>query len=407
MKIYKNLLSIICLSMLFIGCSEKDYDEHSDINIPVPVLKEVPEQGNVGAEITIVGENFTAPNYIMLGETPLTVVSETATSIVVKLPRVFSRSNITVENVYERISEEKFSIAPIYPDKEAIKVTEWPTEIPKGQSFVIKGENVDLITDITVAGQTFKIDAAVQEPGKITVVMPGKLEGTSSKIVAKTILNTYMESPLLPITEFNGEIVLCDFEDGDLLTSLGDMTGINYTLQSNREGITAPQGNKFFSFYAESNNVIGYWMYLGSITIRKSVDLSMFNDPHLTFRYNSGDNVSNFQVGALQGTAKPAGDFKSALTGNELDNAMLRPTYGEWQWISVRLVDFLVGAWNANDTTPFDPKGTIQGFDFILKPFLASWWTGTEIGTSEVNKAFKINLDQISITDGPRTDDNQ
>lgn len=404
MKVFKNILSIICFSVLLTGCSEKDYGENSDIDIPVPVLNEIPEKGNVGTEITIIGENFVAPNYVMLGETPLTVVSETKTSVVVKLPRVFSRSAITVENVFRRISEEKFFIAPIYPDRDAIKVTEWPTEIPKGQSIVIKGENVDLISDVTVAGQTFKIDAAVQQPGTLTVVMPANLVGTSSKIVAKTILNTYLESPELSITEFNGEVILCDFEDGNLLTNLGDMTGINYTLQSNREGIEPAEGNHFLSFYADGN--LGFWTYLGSVVIRKTVDLSIFNDPHLSFLYNSGDNVSNFQVGAIQGNRTTGGDFKPALTGNDLDDLMLRPTKGEWQWISVRLADMLVYAWGS-DSSPFDPKGQLDGFDFILKQLIASRWTGTEVGpVDNVNKIFKLNLDQISITDGPKISGN-
>lgn len=402
MKIFKNILSIICFTVLLTGCTEKDYGENSDLNIPVPVLNEIPEQANIGAEITITGKNFAAPNYVTLGETPLTVVSETETNIVVRLPRVFSRSNITVENVFERISEEKFYIAPVYPDKDAIKVTEWPTEIPKGQSIVIKGENVDLITEVIVAGQTFKIDATVQQPGKLTVIMPANLVGTSSKILAKTILNTYLESEIIPITEFNGEIILCDFEDGNLMTNLGDMTGINYTLQSTRQGIEAVQGNHFLSFYADGN--FGFWTYLGTVVIRKTIDLSIFNDPYLSFLYNSDDNVSNFQVGAVQGSRTTGGDFKPTLTGNELDNLMLRPTKGEWQWISVRMSDLLVYAWGA-DASPFDPKGQLDGFDLILKPLQASWWTGTEIGSTEINKVFKMNIDQISITDGPKTGD--
>lgn len=396
----KNILSLICLLILWTGCSENEYGEHSDLEIPIPVIETVPSECNIGTELTIVGHNFASPNFVTLGESALTVISENENSIVVRLPRVFSRSALTVMNAFERTSQEKFYITPVYPSSDAIKVTQWPTEIPRGQSVVIKGENVDLITEVTIAGQTFKIDATVQSPEKLTIVIPADLEGTSSKIVAKTVLNTYLESEELDITEFKGEIVLCDFEDGNLLTELGDMTGITYTLQDNRNGIEAPNGEHFFSFYAEGN-VIGYWTYLGTIKIRRTVDLSLFKDPYLSFLYNSDDNVSNFQVGALQGTAMPAGDFRPALTGNELDDYMLRPTNGKWEWISVRLVDFLVNAW-ASDATPFDPKGTLDGFDFILKPLKASWWTGSEIGTSEVNKVFKINLDQILITDGPK-----
>lgn len=399
MKIFKNILSIICFTVLLTGCTEKDYGENSDIDIPVPVLNEIPEQGNVGTEITIAGKNFAAPNYVTLGETPLTIVSETETNIVVKLPRVFSRSTITVENVFERISEEKFYIAPVYPDKDAIKVTEWPTEVPKGQSIVIKGENVDLITEVIIAGQTFKIDATVQQPGKLTVIMPANLIGTSSKILVKTILNTYLESETIPITEFNGEIIICDFEDGNLLTNLGDMTGINYTLQSTRQGIEAADGNRFLSFYADGN--FGFWTYLGNVAIRKIVDLSIFNDPHLTFLYNSDDNVSNFQVGALQGNGESGSVFRPELTGNDLDDWMLRPTKGEWQLISVRMVDLLTDIWSGD--TSFDPKGVLNGLNLILKPFKATMWTGTEIGSAEINKIFKMNIDQISITEGPRT----
>lgn len=398
MRIFKNILSIICFSVLLTGCTEKGYGDHSDIDIPVPVLNEIPEQGNIGEEITIVGQNFTAPNYVTLGETSLTIVSQTETSIVVKLPRVFSRSAIVVENVYERTTKEKFFISPIYPEKDAIKITEWPTEIPKGQAIFIKGENVDLITDIIVAGRTFKIDAAVQQPDQLTVVIPADLEGSSSKIIAKTILNTYFESDEIEITQFNGEILLCDFEDGNLLTNLGDMTGINYTLQSTREGIEAVDGKHFLSFYANGN--FGYWTYLGSVAIRKTVDLSIFNDPHLTFLYNSDDNVSNFQVGALQSSGESGSVFRPELTGNDLDDWMLRPTKGEWQLISVRMVDLLTETWSG----AFDSKGVLNGLNLILKPFKATMWTGTEIGSAEINKVFKMNIDQISITEGPRTE---
>ena len=396
----KNIFIFIYVALLFVGCSDDNYGEHSDVVIPIPVLGDVPSEYNVGAEITITGHNFVAPNYVTLGDVALTVISETEGAIVVKLPRVFSRSALVVMNAFERTSQEVCYISPIYPDRESIKVTQWPTEIPRGQTITISGENVDLITELTIAGQNFPIDATTQSPGKLTVVIPADLSGNSSKIVARTVLNTYLESEEIPITEFDGEILLCDFEDGNLLTELGDMTGITYTLQDTRDGIVAEYGEHFFSYYAQGD-IIGYWTYLGTIKIRRSIDLSLFEDPHLSFLYNSDDNVCNFQVGALQGVAMPAGDFKPELTGNELDDFMLHPTNGQWEWVSVRLVDFLVNAW-ASDTTPFNPQGMLDGFDFILKPLQASWWTGTAIGSAEVNKIFKINLDQVMITDGSK-----
>ena len=407
MKTNKLLISLLC-SVAFVACKEDEFGTHSDLNYPIPIVSSVSEGAIVGSEITITGKNFAAPNTVSIDGISMTITSETETEIKAVLPRIFSGAPIVVRNAYLNQNEESIVIQPNYPAAEEIVVTEWPETIYRERPLVMRGENVDLITEITVGDTTFTVNHTSQSPDRLVQMMPNNLNGTSSKITLKTILGNTLESAVIPIENKpdpyipEDDLLLMDFEDQ--VTHFEPAPAFSsYTVQINREGIDpAPQGgNYYLSFYAQ--NIASNWDHLGSVKVEYSpaVDLIMFNDPHVTFLYNSDDNIGNFQFSVMQNGTQFGGYFMAGSTDNPDDAWTLRATNGEWQWVTARLSTILNENWTGNGKT-FDPNGYINTVELIIKQINAGYWDGsTTAGGVFVNNQMKLNIDQIYITDGP------
>lgn len=407
MKTNKLLISLLC-SVALVACKEDEFGTHSDLNYPIPIVSSVSEGAIVGSEITITGKNFAAPNTVSVDGISMTITSETETEIKAVLPRIFSGAPIVVRNAYLNQNEESIIIQPNYPAAEEIVVTEWPETIYRERPLVMRGENVDLITEITVGDTTFTVNYTSQSPDRLVQMMPNNLQGTSSKITLKTILGNTFESDVIPIENKpdpyipEDDLLLMDFEDQ--VTHFEPATTFsNYTIQINREGIDpAPQGgNYYLSFYAQ--NIASNWDHLGSVKVEYSpaVDLIMFNDPYVTFLYNSDDNIGNFQFSVMQNGTQFGGYFAAGSTDNPDDAWTLRATNGEWQWVTARLSTILNENWTGNGKT-FDPNGYINTVELIIKQINAGYWDGsTTAGGVFVNNQMKLNIDQIYITDGP------
>lgn len=408
MKTLYNILVSAFLITAVSACTDSDYGKDFDIDYPVPAIQSVTEEPMIGQEITIKGTGFASPNTVSINGISMKIVSETETEIKAILPRIFEAAPLVLKNVYMKQCLEEITILPKYPAMEEIKVLQWPSKIIRGRSVVIKGENVDLIKEVTIGESTVKVNGLTQSPGQIVVLAPKELPDATTVIV-KTMYNNTISSSALPVEDPSDifipvdPIVLFDFEDGQTYFTKGDLAESNFTAQINRGGITPGRGQKFFSFYAD--NIASNWDYLGSIriTFDQPIDLAEFTDPHISFLLNSDDNVCNFQVKVVQDGKIGGSYFCNGVTGNPLDAWMLRPTKGEWQWVSARLVDLINENWGG-DFVKFDPNGRIEEVELILKQVNAGYWDGT---TSEggvfVNKKFKMNLDQVMITDGAVT----
>ncbi len=399
---------VVSCTLALAACKEDDFGTHSDLNYPIPVVVSVTENPSVGSEITIAGKNFAAPNTVSIDGISMTVTSETETEIKAVLPRIFTGAPIVIRNAYLNQNEENIVIMPNYPSAEEIAVDEWPEKIYRGRPLVMRGRNVDLVTEITIGDTTFSVNYTSQSPERLVQMMPSDLAGTSSKIVLRTVLGNTIESAELAIENKpdpyvpEPDLLLMDFED-QKTHFVPAAAFSNYTVQINREGIApAPQGgNYYLSFYAQ--NIASNWDHLGSVKVEYTpgVDLIMFNDPHVTFLYNSVDNIGNFQFSVVQNGTTFGGYFAAGSTDNPEDAWTLRATKGEWQWVSARLSTILNENWTGNGNT-FDPNGYINTVELILKQINAGYWDGTTTaGGVFVNPQMKLNIDQIYITDGP------
>lgn len=405
MKAIYNIIVCTFLVAMVSSCTDSEYGKDYDIDYPVPVIEKVTEDPAVGQEITISGSGFVSPNTVSVNGISMKVVSETKTEIKAILPRIFEAASLVVKNVYMKECMEQFVIIPKYPAIEEILVTQWPAKIVKGRAVVIKGTNVDMIKSVTIGDATLTINGLTQSPDQIVVLAPSELPATA-KISVKTMYGNSMESPMLNVEEPSDiftpvqPIVILDFEDGITHFTKGDLSEPNFTAQINRSGIAPARGKNFFSFYAD--NINSNWDYLGGIklTFAKPLDLAEFTDPHISFLLNSDDNVCNFQVKVVQDGKVGGSYFCNGVTGNPLDAWMLRPTKGEWQWVSARLVDLITDNWGG-DFVKLNPNGKIEEIELILKQVNAGYWDGvTSEGGVFVNKKFKLNLDQVMITDG-------
>lgn len=407
MKVLQNI--IIGLFMMFVAssCSEDDYGKHSDIDLPVPTIASITSDPLVGEEITIAGQDFAIPNTVSIDGISMKVVSESENEIRAILPRLFEVAPVVVRNVYGRLTTNENTIKPKYPPMEDIVVNKWPTKIIRERAIFIKGDNVDLVKEIRIGETVISVNGLTQSPGRIAVLIPNTLQGTASTIKLKTVYGSYIESPELPIEDPSDwfepvdPVVLLDFEDGETHFAKGDIADADFTAQINREGISAPEGSNFFSFYVD--NISSNWLYLGSIKLifSPAIDLIEFTDPHISFRFNSADNVGNFQFKVVQDGKVGGSYFANGVTNDPLDRWMLRPTSGEWQWVTARLRDLINENWGG-DFTKFDPQGRVEEVELIFKQINAGYWDGvTSDGGAFVNNKFKLNIDQVMITDGP------
>ena len=400
MKIIRNILVLFAFIAFATSCSEDEFGKTSDIELPIPEITSISENVAVGSNITIKGKNFKAPNSVMLGDIPLKIVSENESEVVVIAPRVFSKDYITIRNVHYRVAESASQITPIYPKPEDVKV-KWPERIPRGSRLAIAGENIDMVTEVTLLGDKYIIDGNVNKPDTIWFNVSGEIEEAEGVLTLKTRFNTTFESPVLPITDFEGEFLIADFEDGDMhFIAPGNMDALQMTAQMNRAGITAPQGENFLSAYYDN---AGFWDFTGSFKVdfAKPVNMSVFKDPHINFYYNSADGVAAFYIAVI---SQNGNNRACGPTGHPLDlGGMWHPTNNQWELISIPMTPAnFKENWGGN-SDPFDPSGVIVAIEFLCKPLEATWWNGTEavIGGPEVNRKGRLNLDKICITDGP------
>jgi hypothetical protein len=110
-KIYKYILFIALLggtAALMAGCEEKEFSEDYDIPWVVSRITNVsPLEAVPGTNITLTGENL-GSNFVLsdgfsIGAYTCTIVSQSATSVVVTVPmNVVEPSDISVYNLHNR-----------------------------------------------------------------------------------------------------------------------------------------------------------------------------------------------------------------------------------------------------------------------------------------------------------------
>lgn len=431
MKIINYISAVAMLLVMATSCSEDQYGEHSEIKYPIPVISSVTPDVAVGGEITIIGENFTAPVSVSVDGLNMSIVSQNDKKVIAILPRIFKTSSIVVRNAFGRYSEEKMLVKPIYPVAEEIIVNSWPKQIIKGRPLIVRGLNMDMVTQVTVGNVNIPVDGLSQQQERLLVLIPETIKESSATISLKTIVGTTISlNEALPVVEYDPinwdpiePAILMDFEDGEMHYVSGDMPSNLCTAKLNGagNGIVTPDGSKnYFSLYAkEITGSYSMWSYLGSLkmTFTRPIDMSEFHDPYISFYWNSDDNIGSFQLAVDQGKQKGGATFAPGKTDKRYDPAAkydlytLRPTNKQWHCVTARLKDLIVESWGGG-FKEFDLFGQINAIELVFKQINGVYWNGkydTENPDdiynygAQGNKEFKANIDKIMITDGPYT----
>lgn len=392
MKSYRKIqtfqwvLVVLGLVGIITGCTKKEFSEDYDINWPVPKITNIsPVKQTIGQNITITGEKFEKLSKVTVGtpEVEAKVISSTATSIVIQIPRTANPGPVTVSTLYKQkgVSEQVFT--PVFLDA---KVTQWPTRITRGQAFVIRGENMDMVTEVEVDGNKINI---IPAPGaatdqisvgtigltlpdqvvvKVTKAKAGIENGTSPAINVENPTNFFIpEAPIL----------MYDFENG--VNPYVNYGGSTATSGLNASG--APKGRDAKYLTVRKTNAVA-WEGLGEINYTTPINLSMFHKPHMTFLVNTRGKDGYMQIEFVQNGTKWGMHFKAANSSFDYNLA----TNG-WTWVSVELKTENVEKWGGSGTS-FDPKGSIEAVNFGFKRGNGS------------SSDYEINVDQLMITDG-------
>lgn len=382
MKTINTLVILFCLFFVT-GCQDKEFGEGYDIKLPVSVITEVqPATEYIDGEVTILGENLDAVISLSLGNIACEILEASPNTLKFKVPRSAERNNIQVENKYKKSFTSSQVFTPLYYD---VVVTNWPLKLERGRTFVIQGNNVDLITKAYVNGVEVQ-RSGVPSPDKITYSLKDITLDDTAVITLKTKTNQELTSSVIDVVEPSDvfipmkTIVLCDFDQimPTIVEGNPSGPGASYQAGLNATGITpafgsyysltAPLGNGWNGMYQElicTNDGYGY-------------DLSLFTDPHITFLVNTNGKQGYFNprltINGVSGDKHFTGQ-----NGEYPDDYKFKTT--DWEWRSYSL-----------SAMGFDTNGVVESLDLLIR--------GANVGNNN-SEEFEINIDQVLITDGP------
>jgi hypothetical protein len=395
----KLLILATVLLLLDWSCTqEREYSEDFDIAYPIPAITDFsPKEQLIDAQVVISGQNLEKANRVTVGanQAEAKILSKTNDKVTIQLPRYLTGAGpITVYTAYKNEAISKEAFKPKYPDT---KILQWPSEITRGQTFFIKAENGDQITNVEFVGvgnkacefkngtkdgmNVFTEGLNLPDKVKLKVTAFGKVVGGESPEI--TVVNYDPNATYTP----KEAIVLWDFEDGtnpvkDIFP--GAQVGINLS-----NTLPKGRGDKFLTI--KNDNIGNQWGdQQGALEI-SNIDINGFTDPHLTFLVNTNGKNGYFQFSVAQDGIESGVHFKPGNSDVQTDDYNFAPTVG-WEWRSVSLKKLDYENWGTGRLA-FDTKKAIQKISLQFKQ-------GN--GGNGGNKVFEINLDQIMITDGPR-----
>lgn len=388
-NIFKNSIWIfLAVAVLFPACEDKGWSEDYDIKWEVSQISELStSEALIEDLISVTGTNLDKVREVLVGNTSCEIIEaeKSATQLTFKLPRRVEGGLVSVRNVHDRTFVYEEFLAISYPKT---VVSKWPTTIAAGESFVIEGDDVDLITMVTVDGN----DVAIRPSDKtnaITVSTAGlKLEiGSAITISVKALggiegssktTGVLVEEPT-DIFDAVAPIVLWDFEDGDPLIEAADVAPDQ--AGRNLGGLVAPRGDNYYSVYKDQT---GGWTNFMYIVKEGPFDLSEFHEPHITMLVNTNGKKGYINPFMTQGGSRKDNHLMNATANDRMkygDNYSV--TTQGWEWRSYPISKLF---------PDFDEKGI---FEQISMRF-----TSGNVGNGDAPEDFEIHVDQIMITDG-------
>ncbi|WNJ21067.1 IPT/TIG domain-containing protein [Pontibacter sp. G13] len=378
----------------FLGSCEREtpYSENYDIPWPLPTISAIdPGTAEIGTEITLQGTNLDKTIRVLVGDNRRSadIVSKSEESVTISVPRTAASGPITLSTSYNKSTVSTDELEITYPET---SVLEWPLVIYRGQNFKLKGENMDLVTEVALDGQKVMVEGASGTETEITVATEGLVlaDNVTITVTSRGGVSNGV-SPAIPVEDYDPNLkydpapamTIWDFEDGVDPFTPSDITpqhGINLG------GVPYGRGGKYLSIMEAA--VPDPWgTEIGRVTLGAPVELTDFHEPHLTFLINTNGNAGYFQVEMEMNGVRGGGHFTGASSSNPDDNYMFQ-TQG-WEWRSIDLANFPWEDWWSNGALEVSPTGTIEDLAFIFKQ-----GNGTN--------PFEIHIDQIMITDGAR-----
>lgn len=181
------------VASLLSGCSgEKPYSSDYDIAWPRPVIQSITPtpKVQVSSQISVKGSGLDKILAVTVDGKTVTVVQATDGELTLKLPRRFATSALSITNLYRQTVVSNEKLEPTYPP---IAITAFPTTIQAGRPFEIRGQNVDLITSVTIGGNSITVngssESSLSVPTSSLSVKPGDKVAIEVSSTLSTITN--------------------------------------------------------------------------------------------------------------------------------------------------------------------------------------------------------------------------
>ncbi|NDP26539.1 MAG: hypothetical protein GZ087_03795 [Flavobacterium sp.] len=379
------LTSLIVILTTITSC--QDYNSPYDVNWPVPTIESVSTYNALfSSTITLTG-NFTKLKEVYFGN----VVGEDINvaldgkSLTVKVPRTMSieGSVIKVTNEYNQSFQTIQKFIPIVPSTSVTEVS----SIQVGSTFMVKGTNVDLLTEVKVNGILVSVVSKSLNAMVLSVsgldLKAGMLVDVSFKSLANNDIPTMEKvNVIYPFISYN-EVVIWDFEDG-VNPYIGEGTN------SIASGTVLGKQEKYFTLRGPG---YGWDKATGIIPSTKTPDYSLLVNPYLTF--------------AVRTPAGSAGYFQLETPGSWRHFGYGFDTAGQWVIISVPLKE----GWEGKGWDPaFIPQltfkagnaGVKQDIDIAYVKITEGKYTGSQnigdplVGSTKPSKIVVMDFDNAS-----------
>lgn len=366
-------------SLIWTGCSDKNFSEDYDINFPVAkVFSTSNATPFVDDEITLKGENLQTATSINIDAYKFTVVSTSAdgTSVVVKVPRSIDAGNISTTNKYKRVNVSEVTLNPQFYET---KVTSWPTEIQLGKPFKLEGTNMDLIKEVKVNGTAVSVAGATSETSasyttkeadiavgdEVTIEVTPKAGDamTSNPIMVVKPTNTYICKSTLSVLDINSNYVVENGNDAASCT-MKEVKG----LLGKAFNVSAPVGDGWNGTYCKIYSDNG----------GKGYDLSTYNNPCITMLINTNGKKGYMQPIITVNGSEEDKHLTSAF--GYKDDYSSQTDGWEWRSYSLEALGFSVS------------KGKIDKIGVQFR--------GGNVGNGNTDP-FDISVNMVMITDGP------
>lgn len=373
----------IFLATVLAGCEDKAFSEDYDIELPVSSITDFnPKTEFVDKEVTVKGENLDMVTSVSIGSATCQIISQDAGTLVFKVSRTTDAGSIVIRNKYKREYESEERFIPKYLD---VDIKQWPSEIERGLTVTLGGDNVDMIQ--TVKFETVTLTKASSTATSASFATANLTLPPSGRLIVTTKTGQTLTSSVINVVEpkdtYNPAptILLFDFDTVEPTIVAGSPSGPGAAFTSGKNlGSITPFFGSYYSLIApRGNGWDGQYQLLETTNDGNGFDLSNYTSPYITFLVNTNGKQGYFNPAITIGGNTEDKHF-TGQEGEYTDNYSIQ-TDG-WEWRSYNLKD--MGFANI--------KSNVEKIALLLR--------GGNVGNGNDN-AFEIHIDQVMITDGP------